>query len=318
MQAPLVTVICLCYNHELFVQEAIQSVLSQSYNNIEIIIIDDASNDRSKEILQSLVAENPRLQFFSLRENVGNCTAFNHGLKHAHGEFIIDFATDDIMLPEKIRNQVNFFLNLDKSFGVVFTDALYINKDGIVIRKHYDYLFREGFLKKIPEGDVYSDVLGTYFIASPTQMIRKEVLDELHGYDEDLAYEDFDFWVRSSRKFKYAYMNEVTIKIRRSNQSMSANAYKRGDKQLMSTYLVCKKAMDLNRNENDKKALRKRLKFEIRQSVFSQNHDEARLFYNLLKEIDSADLFSAVLMAINAFRLPLSFFRNLYHQIRYR
>jgi hypothetical protein len=220
-------------------------------------------------------------------------------------------------MPDKIQKQVDFFKTLEKSYGVVFTDATYITAEGLTLRTHYDHLFRKGLIKKIPQGDVYTDVVSTYFIASPTMMIRKEVLDELGGYDENLSYEDFDFWVRSARKFLYAYIDSVTMKIRFTERSMSTGWYRQGDRQLLSTYEVCKKAAALNRSEADREALAKRLKFEIRQSVFSQNHNEAKLFYQLLKEIGYNDFLSASFIALNKLKLPLSFIRNMYHRLRY-
>jgi glycosyltransferase involved in cell wall biosynthesis len=317
MATPLVSVVCLCYNHAQFVREAINSVLDQSYKNIQIIVVDDASTDNSVSIIRDIVEGNPSVKFISHPQNLGNCAAFNSGLALVKGELVIDFATDDVMLPEKITQQVNFFNTLDPSYGVVFTDAMYINQQGEFLQNHFDNLMRKGLLKKIPVGDVYADVLSTYFIASPTMMTKKAVFDHLHGYDASLSYEDFDFWVRSSRNFKYAFLNEITTKIRISERSLSTGWYKQGDKQLHSTWLVCKKAMLLNRTEAEKIALVKRLKYEIRQSVFSENYKEAKLFYELLKEAGSAGLTYNLLMILNKLKLPLSFIRRLYHQLRY-
>jgi glycosyltransferase involved in cell wall biosynthesis len=317
MTMPLVTVICLSHNHERYIRDAITSVLDQTYQNLQIIVIDDASSDNTRAIIDELISRHPEIEFFAIETNAGNCHAFNIGLAKAKGEYIIDFATDDIMLADKISQQVSLFHTLDKSYGVIFTDAAFVNEDGHHIRNHYDYLFRKKLLHKIPQGDVYADVLSTYFIASPTMMVRKIVFDQLQGYDENLSYEDFDFWVRSSRIFKYAYLDEITTKIRLSKKSMSRGWYKRGDTQLYSTWLVCKKAMLLNRTEAEKVALVKRLKYEIRQSVFSENHKEAKLFYDLLKETSNPGLTYNLLIVLNKLKLPLSFLRRLYHKLRF-
>jgi glycosyltransferase involved in cell wall biosynthesis len=317
MNTPLVTVICLAHNHERFVREAINSVLTQTYQNIQLIVVDESSSDGTPSIIHELVAQHTEVKFIPLSQNIGNCRAFNRALNFAQGEYIIDFAADDVLLPEKISNQLNFFLKLDPSYGVVFTDAEYVDENGKHIRNHCHHLFSKNLIKKIPEGDVYAQVLSTYFVASPTMMVRKIVFDELKGYDENLSYEDFDFWVRSSRIFKYAYLDEVTTKIRLSKKSMSTGWYKRGDTQLHSTWLVCKKAMLLNRTEAEKVALVKRLEYEIRQSVFSENHEEAKLFYELLKETSNPGLTYNLLMILNKLKLPLSFIRRLYHQLRY-
>jgi glycosyltransferase involved in cell wall biosynthesis len=317
MQQPLVTVICLCYNHEKFIQEALQSVIDQVYETIEIIIVDDASTDNSLQIIIDFVSRYPFIKFLPLKKNVGNCKAFNQGLSLATGEFIIDFATDDVMLPKRIKLQVDFFSTLEANYGVVFTDALYINKDGNEIKKHYQYLFEKGLLSSIPQGDVYQQVLSRYFISSPTMMVKKEVYNTLQGYDEQLTYEDFDFWVRSSRIFKYGFLNEITTKVRISERSMSQGWYKVGDTQLHSTYLVCKKAQALNRSKEDNEALATRLRYEIRQAVFSENYNEAELFYDLLLELGFKNFWSDVLLLLNSLKLPLSAIRKLYNSVRY-
>jgi glycosyltransferase involved in cell wall biosynthesis len=317
MPSPLVTVVCLCYNHSSYLQEAIESVLNQTYKNIQIIVVDDASTDESVVKIDQLGKQYPSLELLMLKQNVGNCKAFNSAVPLIKGNFIIDFATDDVMLPDRIERQIDFFSALDNSTGVVFMDAIYIDSNGKFLRNHYEYLVKKNLLTHIPQGDIYRDVLTTYFIASPTMMMTREVLDALGGYDENLAYEDFDFWIRSSRLFKYAFLNEKLTKIRRTGSSMSTGWYVTGDKQLHSTYLVCKKAQQLNRNSEDSGALVKRVRYELRQSVFSENHVEAELFYALLIELGGRTLIDRIYIVINKLHLPLSGLRNGYHRFRF-
>src|SRR5688572_3629948 len=252
MYKPLVSIICVCHNHEHFITEALESVLKQTYSNLQIIIVDDASQDASVQRINKIVQHNTSIQLVALSQNIGLCKAFNRGLTLAKGDFIVDFATDDVMLPDRIQHQIDFFENLDDSYGVVFTDGCYIDTHGKFIRNHFEYLFKKGLLTKIPEGDIYADVLSTYFILSPTMLVRRAVFDKLGGYDETLSYEDFDFWVRSSRMFKYGFLDEKLTKVRRTKKSMSTGWYQPGDPQLHSTYLVCKKAKVLNRTEEEK------------------------------------------------------------------
>lgn len=315
---PLVSVICLCYNHSSWVEEAVLSVLNQTYPNIEIIVADDASQDGSPEKIRKLNETYPELKMLLFTENRGNCKTFNDALKQTSGDFVIDFSTDDVMISDRIEKQVNLFSKLDQSYGVVFTDATTIDGKGKILRHHYEYLFKEGLLKTIPEGDVYRYVLTTYFIASPTMMVKKAVFDKLGGYDEALAYEDFDFWVRSARYFKYAFLNERLTLIRRIPHSLSTGWYKKGDKQVHSTYLVCRKAVELSSSNEDIAALIHRIRYELKQAVFSNYRYEAGLFYSLLKEsraVKSADTFLFYLSRIN---FPLSWLRRLYLAIRYR
>jgi glycosyltransferase involved in cell wall biosynthesis len=317
MKLPLVSVICLCYNQEKFVEEAVHSVLRQSYLNIQLIIIDDSSTDGSAVRIKKIAVENPTVQILLLEKNLGNCKAFNQGWALAKGDFVIDFAADDVMMPERIERQVDFFSTLDASYGVVFTNALYINEQGRILHDHYRNLFHKGLLKTIPQGDVYPSVLSTYFISSPTMMVRRKVMEELGGYDETLSYEDFDFWIRSARVFKYGFLNERLTKVRKIKESMSTGLYRPGNKQLHSTYVVCRKAQRLNRSVEDNLALAARLKYELRQSVFSGNFAEADLFYLMLEEIKQDGIVERFLFTINKSRMPLSFLRKWYHRLRY-
>jgi hypothetical protein len=98
---------------------------------------------------------------------------------------------------------------------------------------------------------------------------------------------------------------------------MSASLYSKGDKLLYSTYFVCEKAFHLNKTEEEQECLAKRLRYEIRQSVFSENYREAELFFQLLVRMKKADRISRVLMGINKLKLPLGSFRRLYNKLRY-
>jgi glycosyltransferase involved in cell wall biosynthesis len=316
MAHPLVSVICLCYNHERFVREAIESVFHQTYSNIQIIVVDDASTDGSVDEIKKVIP-GKSVEYLFLEKNLGNCAAFNRGLALAKGEYVVDFATDDVMLPERITRQISCFQSLDESYGVIFTDAEYIDANGKIFREHYNYLFDQGLLDRVPEGDVYRDVLTTYFIAAPTMLVKKKVFDVMGGYDEKLAYEDFDFWVRSSRIFKYKFLNEKLTRIRRLAKSLSAGAYMQGDKQLHTTYLVCRKALDLNKNAEDHAALVHRVRYELRHSVFTGNFTEAGLFYRLLKTMKGKRMIDRTLYGLSVLRIPLSFLRKIYHDIRY-
>jgi hypothetical protein len=98
-------------------------------------------------------------------------------------------------------------------------------------------------------------------------IIRKKVFDELGGYDESLLYEDFDFWLRSSRTWKYGFRNEVLVKKREIPQSLGARQYLRGSKYLLSTYMVCRKAFALNCSKTEYAALLKRILFESKMAL---------------------------------------------------
>jgi glycosyltransferase involved in cell wall biosynthesis len=314
---PVVSVICLCYNQKPYLKEAVDSVLKQTYDALQIILVDDASIDGSQNELKRIAQENPQLDLILLSENVGNCKAFNIGLKKATGDFIIDFATDDVMLPRHIEKVISHFQQLDESYGVVFTDATYVDEKGNALRNHFDYLLKRKLIKSVPQGDVFRNVLTTYFIPGPTTVIRKKVMDELGGYDETLAYEDFDFWIRSSRIFNYSFLNENLFRIRKTKTSMSSGLYRQGDRQLHSTYLICKKTKALCRDEEDLNALRQRVLYEFKQAFFSENRMEAKLFAEFLAELKVEKASYYLLRIMNAVPFPWRLLRKFYYQLKY-
>jgi glycosyltransferase involved in cell wall biosynthesis len=272
----LVSVICLCHNQSNYVREAISSVLSQSYESIELIIVDDASSDQSKEIIKQIVLENPGIQFIDIQENAGNCKAFNLGFRQSKGQYIIDFAADDMMLPNRIETQVHDFKNLHSSFGVAYSDAIYIDEKGALIHRHSDkYKFH-------PSEWIYEYLLEKYFVCPPTMMIKREVLEALSGYDEQLLYEDFDFWIRSARDYQYHY-NEEPLTKKRVLKSGHGNKFneKRNPIQY-STFKVCKKAFLLNRNRSENIALAKRILTEIKLCLKTSHFDLIKLYSQLI------------------------------------
>jgi glycosyltransferase involved in cell wall biosynthesis len=259
MNQPLATVICLCYNHERFVKEAIESVFQQNYSRIQLIIVDDYSQDRSVSVIKKLIKDRPNVVFIANDKNMGNCKSFNLALKVAQGDYMIDLAADDVLLPDRIKVGVETLENAGPDYGVQFTDAQIISESGSHL-----YLHSKRFPHTtIPQGDIYKNLIDQYFICSPTMMFRKEVLDHMNGYDEALAFEDFDFWIRSSRKFKYCYSSQTLLKKRVVNSSMSQLQFTKGNKQRWSTFLVCKKIKALNKNSVEDNALRKRLLYEF-------------------------------------------------------
>ena len=298
MERPLVTVICLCYNHVRFLERALDSVFSQSYPSIELIVVDDASSDDSPVLIHRLLIDRPEVKVIALQKNVGNCKAFNMALANATGKYVVDLSADDVFASHRIEKQVALFESLGPEYGVVFTDAQFIDEQNEPLDTFYARLIRRKLITRIPQGDVYVDVLRRYFISAPTMLVRREVFDELKGYDENLAYEDFDFWVRSARLFKYAFIDERLTFVRKTKDSLSTKLYQPGDKQLYSTYIVCEKAFALNRTQEEMLALAERIRYELRHAVLTKNMKEAQLFYDLLGRVDSPRWLDKTLMRV--------------------
>ena len=308
---PLVSIICLCFNHERFLAEALDSVLAQTYPNLEVIIVDDCSTDGSINIINAYLEKCPQIRFISTGQNIGNCAAFNLGWQASSGHFIIDFATDDVLLPERVAQQVEAFRKLDESYGVVYSDAEYISDNSTHLYYHSQKY------KSDSNGDVFAEVLRRYFICPPTMLIRRAVFEELGGYDATLAYEDFDFWVRSARKYKYHYLDKVTTQRRVHDKSLSRGLYKAGNKMLASTVLVCRKAAGLVQNETEKKALAQRLKYEARHAYLTGNFKEAGDLLYLLETTSELPVSYRLISYLNKHRINLGFLRKLYHLLRY-
>lgn len=277
MTFPPVTVICLCFNQGRFVKEAICSVLDQTYPNIQLLVVDDASTDESVDVIGDLVAARPEIQFFRLTRNVGNCKAFNYALRYAAGDYIIDLAADDFLLPERVSRGVSALREAGDNFGVNFSDADWVAENGAHLWRHSVRFPHVA----IPQGNIYKELISRFFICSPTMIFRRSVIDALGGYDEDLAYEDFDFWIRSSRNFYYCYTPEVLVKKRVVNHSMSQKQFAFFSPQLRSTFRVCEKIMALNRSHAEQKALGQRILYEIMVCVRLLNFSLAREYLKL-------------------------------------
>ncbi len=284
---PLVTIVALCFNHARFLEAALDSILAQTYPHLEVILVDDASTDGSADILRRYAAQNPTWQLLLLPENVNNCRAFNLALARTTGEFVIDFATDDVLLPERVARQVAHFAQAGPRCGMVYSDTELLDEAGQFVR-HYYRRNAQGQLHPHPaSGNVFTDVLARYFISAPTMMMRRATLQALNGYDETLSYEDFDFWVRASRDWEFRFFDEVTTQKRLHPHSKSASSYRRHDPHLRSTIVICRKALALCRTPAERAALVVRLRWELRQAVRYRSRPEARELYKLLQDMQA-------------------------------
>ncbi len=263
MNKPAVSVIVVCYNHAAFVEEAIRSVVNQSWPHVQLIVVDDHSTDQSPAILRNLLATYPQMELLLLPENKGNCYAFNRGLATATGDYVIDLAAHDLLEPGRVALGVEILEAAGPDTGIHFGDAIHISQDGAVLGLHSDRFPHH----TIPRGDVYEHVIRRYFICSPSVMMRKSMLDQLQGYDETLAYEDFDLLVRASRQYRFAYSPEVLVRKRRVKGSLGQQQFGWRNRQAESTFRVCVKAKALNRTESEWKAWRDRISYEFRSSL---------------------------------------------------
>jgi glycosyltransferase involved in cell wall biosynthesis len=265
----VVTVICMCYNHEKFVLESLHSVITQDYPFIELIIIDDCSTDDSKNTIEKWLLDYPKVQFIANETNLGNTKSFNKALKLASGDYIIDLATDDVLISNCVSLQIKAFNESTfKNLGIVYGNAELITEKGEFDSYYFPVNDNKKTIKKRQTGDIYLSVLsGGDSICSVSSMAKKSVYDLLNGYDETLAYEDLDFWIRSSRLYEFDFIDEILIKKRISATSLTTSFYdnhsSRFKKINRSTYLILKKAIGLNQTNEEDLAVQKRVHHEM-------------------------------------------------------
>lgn len=297
--SPLVSVIALCYNHEKFLDESLQSVVNQTYSLIELIIVDDFSQDNSREKILNFCLTNSVSQLIFNEKNLGNCRAFNQGLKKAKGKYIIDLSTDDVLKPNRIEEQVEKFEESEK-IGVVTSDAEYIDENSNWLGSFYQKN------ELIKAGKMYESLLKSSLILPSSMMIRKSILDNLGGYDETLTYEDFDFWVRSARICEYVHVPKMLVQQRIIQGSHSTSFTVKKNKLIPSTVEVCRKALLLNETESENQALIQRLKVVLRKCVYTENFEAGEAVILMLNQLQGQTLQTRFFQLLNTIQLPLN------------
>ncbi|WP_439583995.1 glycosyltransferase [Dyadobacter bucti] len=309
---PLVTVILTSYNQEKYIEEALTSVFYQTYPYIQLIVVDNASTDNTLALIERFRVTSPAFQLIKNNVNAGLCRAFNQGLSLAHGKYVIDLSGDDILISGRIEDQVSAFEELSEEYAVVFSNATYVDAAGRNVRNHYPVDKSSKSLQSVPSGDVYKNILERYFICTPTMMMRTAILNQLGGYDENLLFEDFDFWIRSSVKFKYFYLDEILMKKRILPVSLSSLVYKKGSGMLASYYAVCNKAYDLNRDQKEFDLLAARIRTFIRKCLYAQEFELAIRFRRLLNYIENPGWKTEVIVFLCRLHLPINFIYRFY------
>jgi len=209
----LVSVIIPTYNRQDFIAESINSVLVQTYTNLEILVVDDGSTDNTRSIIENI--SDSRLHYI-YQPNRGRSNARNHALSRATGKFITFLDSDDLYLPNKIELQVNYLI---KNVGtkVVYTSAYCINEKGEMLSEKY--------IASV-SGWIYKDV--AFFrpvtITLPTVMTYREVIDDVGFFDETMhRFEDTDMWRRISKSYRIDAMSEYTCLLRTHDNNSLLN-----------------------------------------------------------------------------------------------
>lgn len=197
MMQPLVSVIIPSYNHSQFIQECIESVINQDYENIELIIIDDGSPDDSVQKIEALrkQCEERFTRFeFRHRPNKGLCATLNEALDWVQGEFTASVGSDDVWVKEKTSIQVKYLQEHPETV-VVFGNITLINdRSEIMTDNYYSHFKRHSF------NEIF---LHLFYIPTPTNLSRTKELKSTNGYDENLIIEDWMMWLTLAKTGLY-------------------------------------------------------------------------------------------------------------------
>ena len=208
---PLVSIIAICYNHSEYAIETLNSILNQSYENIELIIIDSNSSDNSVEVIHDWIDQNKvECTFIKQIEPRNICQNLNEGLNIISGEYFQGLSCDDILLKSKVSKQVTLFQNSEKNIAFLFANASFIDNNSKTLLGRKNFI--EHHSQKIePDYDnLFDNLIKRNFIPAMSVLIRTKKVKQVGGYDERLNYEDFDMWLRLLKNGDKAnYVNEV-------------------------------------------------------------------------------------------------------------
>ena len=256
---PLVSIIATCYNHEKFALDCLNAIKAQTYPNLQIIIADDCSTDRSVELIDRWILENDlKCVFIKHSVNVGLNKTLNEALSISKGEYIAHISTDDLWMPQFITTYVNEIQKRSKDYGLVYGNSFVIDELG----------HRMNFLRKRPdfhpEGRVLKDLVKETFLTSQAIIMKKSYLEMVGNYDERLIFEDFDIWTRLAEVCSFAYCPEILASYRVLSTSLS---HSRPTKMIESALIIWKRLEETHP--------------DLRQFVEDRKVDAAKELYKL-------------------------------------
>lgn len=217
---PLVSVIIPAYNAENFIAKTLESVLSQTYQNMEVLVIDDGSQDTTAKIVESIAQKDSRVTLLK-QENLGVAAARNTGINNSIGEFIAPLDADDIWYPQNLEKQVQCLLQAEQSVGLVYSWSVDINEE--------DKLTGDFRASNI-EGDVFKTLLCHNFLGNASStLIRRSCVEKIGGYSTQLkaqdaqGCEDWDFYLRIAEYYEFRVVPEFFIGYRKIANTMSGD-----------------------------------------------------------------------------------------------
>jgi len=236
---PKITVLMPVYNGENYVREAMESILNQTYQYFEFLIIDDGSTDKSVEIIESFIDE--RIRLVKNGQNIGLIATLNKGLDLASGKYVARMDCDDVSLPERLKHQVDF-MEKNSKIGICGTWFRFIPTNEIIKypTKHEDIIL------KLLTGNA---------LAHPTVIMRTSILREnILYYDMNFSHaEDYEFWVRLAKIVKIANIPEVLLNYRMHDNQISV-VYNKNQSEVVANIKI-NQLLDLGIELNDQEKL---------------------------------------------------------------
>ena len=211
MNKGVVSVIVPVYNRENYVAETLDSILQQTYQNIEIVAVNDGSKDNSLLVLESYKKKYPDKILVIDQENQGQVRSRNNAILQSRGEYIAFLDSDDLWLPDKLEKQLPLFVD---NVGLVYSGIHNIDGDGNIIDTE---LIREDM-----RGDIHNKLLIKNRMTGGTVVLRRDVIDKVGMFDVDFAAaENWDLWLRVSKHYAVDFVNEPLVKYRKHSGNMS-------------------------------------------------------------------------------------------------
>jgi glycosyltransferase involved in cell wall biosynthesis len=202
MNKKKVSIVMAAYNPGHFIEPAIESLLNQTYDNIEVIVINDGSTDNTAELVKPYLSD-PRMRYYE-QDNAGQTVAKNNGIKRATGELVGFLDADDFFALNKLELQVPIF-DTDPKIGVVYSNAASVNAHGqlTAVRSNGWTCF---------SGKVTEQLFLRNFMPFSSAVVRKEALDRLGAFDEKIAMGiDWELWLRLSTEYDFYHIDESLL-----------------------------------------------------------------------------------------------------------
>ncbi|MFX1394281.1 MAG: glycosyltransferase family 2 protein [Promethearchaeota archaeon] len=205
---PTVSIIIPCYNGEDTISRAIESILNQTYQGFEIIIVNDSSTDNSEEVIQNYQKKDKRIRYIKHNINRGAGAARNTGIKNSTGRFLAFLDVDDEWLNEKLQKQVDFIENnKDENLGVVTGGMIFVDERG-----------RKSYWMPQTKNNILTKLLktGGIIVGGPSSsLMKKVVFDKCGLYDESHELrnkQDYEMCIRIAQNFKFDFIKEYLVK----------------------------------------------------------------------------------------------------------